>query len=58
MHRRRAPQDSPPIAIARRPRFPEVRLAGPKAELILVCAEELRNIEEEVYVIVMISIEC
>ena len=28
MHRRRAPQDSPPIAIARRPRFPEVRLAA------------------------------
>ena len=27
---------------------------GPKAELILVCAEELRNVEEEVYVIVMI----
>ena len=31
---------------------------GPEAELILVCAEELRNIEEKVYVIVMISIEC
>ena len=31
---------------------------GPKAELILVCAEELRNIEEKVYLIVMISIEC
>ena len=31
---------------------------GPKAELILVCAEELRDIEEKVYVIAMISIEC
>ena len=31
---------------------------GPEAELILVCAEELRNIEEKVYLIVMISIEC
>eukprot|EP01045_Picozoa_sp_COSAG04_P002677 COSAG04_NODE_100_length_26314_cov_36.469044_21_plen_42_part_00 len=31
---------------------------GPEAELILVCAEQLRIYEEWVYVIVMISIEC
>ena len=31
---------------------------GPEAELILVCAEELRDVEEKIYLIVMISIEC